>query len=46
MVLWNGRTWLWKMEAPEYIRYIEKTIERRIKYVSVGAELDAYITLF
>ena len=23
-----------------------KTIERRIKYVSVGAELDAYITMF
>lgn len=33
-------------EAQEYIRYIEKMIECPIKYVSVGAERDAYITMF
>ena len=33
-------------EALEYIRYIEKEIECPIKYVSVGAERDAYITMF
>ena len=33
-------------EALEYIRYIEKMIECPIKYVSVGAERDAYITMF
>jgi adenylosuccinate synthase len=33
-------------EALEYIRYIEKVIECPIKYVSVGAERDAYITMF
>ena len=32
--------------ALEYIRYIEKEIECPIKYVSVGAERDAYITMF
>ena len=30
-------------EALEYIQYIEKVIECPIKYVSVGAERDAYI---
>ncbi len=33
-------------EALEYIRYIEEKIECPIKYVSVGAERDAYITMF
>lgn len=33
-------------EALDYIRYIEKAIECPIKYVSVGAERDAYITMF
>ena len=33
-------------EALEYIRYIEKAIECPIKYVSVGAERDAYITMY
>ena len=33
-------------EAMDYIRYIEKAINCPIKYVSVGAERDAYITLF
>ncbi len=33
-------------EAMDYIRYIEKTIQCPIKYVSVGAERDAYITMF
>ena len=33
-------------EALEYIRYIEKEIECPIKYVSVGAERDAYIKMF
>lgn len=32
-------------EALEYIQYIEKVIECPIKYVSVGAERDAYIEL-
>ncbi len=32
-------------EALEYISYIEKKIECPIKYVSVGAERDAYIRL-
>ena len=33
-------------EALEYILYIEKTIGCPIKYVSVGASRDAYITMF
>lgn len=33
-------------EALDYIRYIEKMIECPIKYVSVGAERDAYITMY
>ena len=33
-------------EALDYIRYIEKEIECPIKYVSVGAERDAYIKMF
>ena len=33
-------------EALEYIRYLEKMIECPIRYVSVGAERDAYITMF
>lgn len=33
-------------EAMDYIRYIEKMIQCPIKYVSVGAERDAYITMF
>lgn len=33
-------------EALDYIRYIEKEIGCPIKYVSVGAERDAYITMF
>lgn len=32
-------------EALDYIRYIEKMIACPIKYVSVGAERDAYITM-
>lgn len=33
-------------EALDYIRYIEEAIHCPIKYVSVGAERDAYITMF
>ena len=33
-------------EALDYILYIEGVIECPIKYVSVGAERDAYITMF
>ena len=33
-------------EALDYIRYIEGVIDCPIKYVSVGAERDAYITMF
>ena len=33
-------------EALDYVRYIEKVVECPIKYVSVGAERDAYITMF
>lgn len=33
-------------EALNYIRYIEKVIECPIKYVSVGADRDAYIEMF
>ena len=33
-------------EALDYVRYIEKAVECPIKYVSVGAERDAYITMF
>lgn len=32
--------------ALDYIRYIEKAVGCPIKYVSVGAERDAYITMF
>ena len=32
-------------EALEYIQYIEKVIECPVKYVSVGAERDAYIKM-
>lgn len=32
--------------AIKYIRYIEKTVGCKIKYVSVGAERDSYIELF
>lgn len=32
--------------ALKYIRYIEKMIQCPIKYVSVGAERDAYITMY
>ncbi len=32
--------------ALDYIRYIEKSVGCPIKYVSVGAERDAYITMF
>ena len=34
------------IEALNYIRYIERTIECPIKYVSVGAQRDAYITMY
>ena len=34
------------IEALKYIRYIEKKIKCPIKYVSVGAERDEYITMF
>ena len=40
------QSWQSPKEALEYIRYIEKMIECPIKYVSVGAERDAYITMF
>lgn len=33
-------------EALEYIQYIEKVIECPVKYVSVGAERDAYVKMF
>lgn len=33
-------------EALEYIQYIEKVIACPVKYVSVGAERDAYIKMF
>ena len=33
-------------EALEYIQYIEEVIECPVKYVSVGAERDAYIKMF
>ena len=33
-------------EALEYIQYIEKVIECTVKYVSVGAERDAYNKMF
>ncbi len=33
-------------EALDYVRYIEKVVDCPIKYVSVGAERDAYITMF
>lgn len=33
-------------EALEYISYIEQAIECPVKYVSVGAERDAYIKMF
>ncbi len=32
--------------ALDYIRYIEKAVGCPIKYVSVGAERDAYVTMF
>ena len=32
-------------EAVEYIEFIEKTVGAKIKYVSVGAERDAYIIM-
>ena len=32
--------------ALDYIRYIEQSVNCPIKYVSVGAERDAYITMF
>ena len=33
-------------EALDYIAYIEKTCDCRVKYVSVGAERDAYVQMF
>ena len=33
-------------EALDYIRYIEKACDCKIKYVSVGAERDAYVEMF
>ena len=33
-------------EALDYIRYIEKAVKCPIKYVSVGAEREAYIKMF
>jgi len=33
-------------EAVEYIKYIERTVDCRIKYVSVGPERDDYLTMF
>ena len=32
--------------ALDYIRYLERAVDCPIRYVSVGAERDAYITLF
>ncbi|MEG2841959.1 MAG: adenylosuccinate synthetase, partial [Ruthenibacterium sp.] len=32
-------------EAVDYIDFIEKSVGVKIKYVSVGAERDAYIVL-
>lgn len=34
------------IEALQYIQYIEKKIECPIKFVSVGAQRDAYITMY
>jgi len=31
--------------AREYVKFIEKSVETKIKYVSVGADREAYITL-
>lgn len=33
-------------EALDYIKYIEKAVDCPIKYVSVGADREAYITMF
>ena len=33
-------------EALDYIAYLEKACECRIKYVSVGPEREAYIEMF
>jgi len=33
-------------EAVEYVRYIEKVTDCKIKYVSVGAERESYITVY
>ncbi len=33
-------------EALDYIKYIEKACDCKIKYVSVGAERDAYVKMF
>ncbi|MCR4711392.1 MAG: adenylosuccinate synthase [Clostridia bacterium] len=33
-------------EALDYVRYIEQAVGCPVKYVSVGAERDAYITMF
>ena len=33
-------------EALDYIAYIEKSCDCRVKYVSVGAERDAYVQMF
>lgn len=32
-------------QARDYVRFIEKSVETKVKYVSVGAEREAYITL-
>ena len=33
------------LKAQEYIRYLEQAVECKIRYVSVGAEREAYIEL-
>ena len=33
-------------EALDYVRYLEAAVGCRIKYVSVGADRDAYIKMF
>ena len=33
-------------EAMDYVRYLEASVGCRIKYISVGADRDAYIKLF
>ena len=51
-IILNGATWAVRCltedlpkEAMDYVRYIEKEVGCKIRYVSVGAEREAYIEL-